>query len=228
MSITVRYFASIRERLGTDAETFELLDIVPPTVGRLYQIIGAEDVWMQKVQGHLRCAVNHEFVGWDHPVADGDEVALIPPVSGGVGPISSDDERFVMTTDALDPSAVRGLVSGLDRGAIVTFEGTVRDHTGDRDVSYLEYDAYPEMALKKLSEVAAEAQEKFPGVSVAIHHRWGRLELGESAVCTAVSHAHRRLAYEASAFVIDRLKEVVPIWKKEVSPNGEEWIGQGP
>ncbi len=227
MTITVRYFAGIREKFGRETDELSLADLSSPTAEGVLEYLSDESEWLLGAKRHLRCAVNLEFVSWEHELKDGDEIAFIPPVSGGVD-LKSEDGRFLLTKQPLDPMAVRELVRGPDKGAVILFEGSVRDHTGDRIVSFLEYDAYPEMALKSLEQCAAEARTQFEGVEVAIHHRWGRMEIGESAVVTAVSHAHRANAYEASKFVIDRLKEIVPIWKKEVSPDGEEWIGQGP
>ena len=111
---------------------------------------------------------------------------------------------------------------------MVCFTGRVRDHTGDHDVSYLEYDAYPAMALEKLAQAVDESVERWPATRSAIHHRWGRLEIGEAAVVVATSSPHRAEAFAACQYIIDRLKEIVPIWKKEVSPEGEEWVGFGP
>lgn len=172
------------------------------------------------VRNHLRVACNLDFVSWDHPLANGDEVAFIPPVSGGSG-------RYVVTTEPLSLDAVVGLVRRPDAGAISTFSGCVRDHTGDRKVARLEYDAYVPMAELKLQETGETAEGRWP-VRVAIHHRHGALEVGDLAVVIAVSSPHRAEAFEACRFVIEQLKREVPIWKKEVSPDGAEWVGRGP
>ena len=155
------------------------------------------------------------------PPEDGDELAFIPPVSGG-----SDDPRFAMTTAPLTLDAVIALVERPEAGAVATFTGVVRNHTKERKVVRLEYDAYVPMAERKLRETAEKAEERWP-VRVAIHHRHGSLEVGELAVVIAVSSPHRAEAFDACRFVIEELKREVPIWKKEVSPDGEEWIGRG-
>ncbi len=219
MHVRVRYFAQLREIVGRADET---LVFEPGTSARtLFFQIAEEHPRLRGLEPHLRVAVNHDFADWDTALAAGDEVAFIPPVSGGSG------ARFVLTTDPLDAAVVRDLVARREAGAIAVFEGVVRDHTGDREVDWLEYDAYPEMVVAKLRETAGRAAEQWP-VEVAIHHRWGRLEIGETAVVIAVSSAHRRDAFRACEWVIDTLKEVVPIWKKEVSPDGSEWKGRGP
>ncbi len=224
MSIRIRYFAILRERLGLEDEEIELAELgFEPTVRSVFHhCIVRREADLAKRETHLRAALNHEFVSFDAPVAEGDEIAFIPPVSGGSDPL------FAIGKEPLVPQDVRNLVAHDAAGAICLFEGIVRDHTGDRDVEYLEYDAYAEMALSKLEETADAAIGKWPGIRVAIHHRYGRLEIGECAVAIAVASAHRADAFAACQWVIDTLKEEVPIWKKEVSPNGDEWVGWGP
>ena len=244
MSIELLYFAAVRESTGKAGEHVELADLgADPTVGSLWGWLGERYEAAGRWKPVVRVAVNQDFVGDEHPLKDGDEVALIPLVSGGSGDTSktaddADDEgskeyveregRYVVTKATLDPRAVEALMHRLDAGAVVTFQGTVRDHTGERKVERLEYEAYEQMALAKLVETGDEAEEKWPGVLAAVHHRHGVLTLGEVAVVVCVSSPHRKAAFEACAFIIDRLKEVVPIWKKEVSPDGTEWVGWGP
>ena len=151
---------------------------------------------------------------------DGAEVGLIPPVAGGA-------PRVGLGEDVLDAAAVARTVSRAEAGAVVVFEGVVRNHAQGRAVSYLEYEVYPEMALAKLRQVIAEVESEFPECACAIHHRFGRLEVGECAVVIAVSSAHRAPAFAACARAIDRIKEIVPIWKREVGPDGESWVGMG-
>jgi molybdopterin synthase catalytic subunit len=238
MSIELLYFAAVRESTGKAGEQVDLDELGDaPTVGALWSWLGARYEAAKRWKPVVRVAVNQEFVGDAHPLCDGDEVALIPPVSGGSGREEADntqqrhverDGRYVITRESLDPRAVEELMHRLDAGAVVTFQGTVRDHTGERLVERLEYEAYEQMALAKLVETGDEAEAKWPGVLAAVHHRHGVLTLGEVAVVVCVSSPHRKAAFEACAFIIDRLKEVVPIWKKEVSPDGTEWVGWGP
>jgi len=235
MKLMIRYFGGIRERLGTDCEALEVRAAGDgaPTVDDLWRTIMDAHPQLQGLRGSTRVAVNREFAADSTVLHPDDELALIPPVSGGVDlpaqPAEAADPSgaFLMTDRPLDAEAVRAFVTRPQAGAIVVFEGVVRDHTGARKVSYLEYETYLQMARDKLVECAAEVQARWQTVAIAIHHRYGRLEIGEKAVVIAVSSPHRAAAFEACAFTIDRLKEVVPIWKKEVSPDGDEWVGMG-
>ena len=163
--------------------------------------------------------VNEEYVEPDHVLKDGDELAIIPPVSGG------DLKAFNVTDAELDPRAVEALVAGPGEGAIVTFIGTVRDHARGRTENLLEYEAYVSAAEKMLARVGDEAREQWPEVRIAISHRTGSLHPGEASVVIACASPHRDEAYAASAFAISRIKEIVPIWKKEHYDDGETWVG---
>ncbi len=132
---------------------------------------------------------------------------------------------FRITTERIDPEAVRSLVEHDGAGAIVLFHGVVRNRAlSGRQVTHLDYEAYPEMAEEKMSEIGREIKERYDVKQVAIVHRVGRLALGEPSVVIAVSSARRRSAFEASEYAIDRLKEIVPIWKKEIGPDGQSWV----
>jgi molybdopterin synthase catalytic subunit len=131
---------------------------------------------------------------------------------------------FAITTDPLDPGPLVAAVRRDDAGAIALFFGVVRNENMGRRVQYLEYDAYPEMALKKMREVADEVRAKFPIAEIGVMHRIGRLEIGETSLLVAVSSGHRREAFEACHYAVDRIKQIVPIWKKEVWDDGSEWI----
>jgi molybdopterin synthase catalytic subunit len=174
--------------------------------------------WLRRV---ARPAVNLEYVSWEHPLTDGDEVAFIPPVSGGS---PTDGCVLCEITEApLEPDQLVRLVERPEAGAVVTFAGVVRNHSRGRTVLYLEYDAYRPMAQRKMREIADEAARRWE-CRIALQHRVGRLEIGEASVLIAVSSAHRGTAFEACRFAIDTLKENVPIWKKEVWEGGEVWI----
>ena len=220
--ITIRYFAVFRETLGVSEESVSLDDLSTPSVHGVWEYVVAASEKFRDRERFVRFAVNREFADLDTKLEPGDEVALIPPVSGG------SDAMFAVTSSELDVARVVNLVRRPESGAVVTFEGVVRDHTGDRDVEYLEYEVYEEMALEKLREVADRISKNFEDVRIAIHHRFGRLQIGDCAVVIAVSSPHRADAYAASQQTIDALKEEVPIWKKEVSPDGDEWVGWGP
>ena len=229
MSITLLYFASVREALGCTSQSLPLHELHTQDTDGLWRWLHAQHPKLASWQSHLRLAVNEAFVEGNAPLKQGDTVALIPPVSGGQGKTLKDPSGyFSVTTERLDREAVESLVEHDGAGAVVLFTGRVRNATGERAVDYLVYEAYEAMALKKLKDTADEAIARWPDIRVAIAHRYGRLEVSDAAVVIAVSSPHRAQAYEASQYVIDRLKQVVPIWKKEVSPDGSEWIGMGP
>ena len=173
------------------------------------------------ISGSLQVAVNAEYAPRDASLRDGDEVALIPPVSGGSG------DLFRIVTEAIAVDALQDRVRAPGDGAVVTFSGTVRNRTGDVETSYLEYEAYPEMAERVMARLAEEARERWPVGRIGILHRVGRLEIGEISILVSVAAGHRREAFEACHHLVDRLKEEVPIWKKEVGPDGQYWV-EGP
>jgi MoaE-MoaD fusion protein len=209
MVVQVRLFAGLRERAGWSQREVEGVDTVA-------------DVWPTLALGDeppgLLYAVNHEYADRDRPLADGDEVALIPPVSGGA---------FRLTDQPIEPSSVVEEVADPRAGAVATFLGTTRVESRGRTVHFLDYEAYGGMAEKVMAELAEGLQAKHDLCAVAIIHRTGRVEIGEISVAIAVSAPHRAAALAACAEAIDTLKETVPLWKKEVYEGGEEWIGRG-
>lgn len=222
MLVRMLYFAAARERVGQTEETLELE--AGTTVAGLLDHLERRAPELGRLRRHLRVAVNEAFVrDLARVVEDGDVVALIPPVAGGAG-----DPRVAVTDAPLDAARVEALVRGPDRGGVVTFTGTVRDHTGEHRVVRLEYEAYASMAEAVLTSICAEAADRWPGVRVAVHHRVGVLEIGDAAVVVATSAPHRAEALAACAHVIDRLKEDAPIFKKEVRADGSIWVGLGP
>jgi molybdopterin converting factor subunit 1 len=211
MRIGVRLFAGLRELAGTRATEVELPE--GATAG---------DVWQALELGSeppgLLIAVNKSYVGRDSVLVPGDEVALIPPVSGGAFRLSEEPLSL--------EDAVREVASD-DAGAIATFTGTTRAHSRGREVIRLEYEAFEGMAEAEMERIAASLKERHALVDVAIHHRVGVVGIGETSVVIAVSSAHRADALAACAEAIDTLKGSVPLWKKEIYVGGEEWIGQG-
>jgi molybdopterin synthase catalytic subunit/molybdopterin converting factor small subunit len=209
--IRVRLFAGLRERVGTGENEMEL-----PERARV------SDVWdllqIGEEPAGLAYAVNREYVGRDHALADGDELAVIPPVSGG---------SFRLTEQPIDIPAVMREAEDEAAGAVASFVGTVRRRSRDRDVLYLEYEAFEGMAEQVMADLAAALGAKFELCRVAITHRVGRVEVGEASVAIAVSAPHRQDALAACTEAIDTLKQTVPLWKKEVYEGGEEWIGRG-
>ncbi len=211
MEVTVRLFAGLRERAGSAERRLELPD------GS-----SVADIWPALALGDepagLLYAVNREYAGSDRPLVDGDEVALIPPVSGGA---------FRLSDQPLSLEAVTADVADERAGAIATFTGTTRIESRGRTVVHLEYEAYEGMAEQVMAEIAAGLRERYELCNVAVHHRIGRVGIGETSVVIAVSAPHRHDALAACRDAIDQLKERVPLWKKEVYEGGEEWIGRG-
>jgi molybdopterin synthase catalytic subunit/molybdopterin converting factor small subunit len=211
MRIRVRLFAGLRERLGMGENEMELPE------GAL-----ASDVWELLELGPepagLAYAVNRQYVDRDHPLVDGDELAIIPPVSGGA---------FRLVEGPIDVQAVIAEVTTPEAGAIASFVGTVRARSRERDVHHLEYEAYEGMADEVMEQLASALKLKYDLCEVAMAHRVGRVEIGEASVAIAVSAPHRQDALAACTEAIDTLKNTVPLWKKEVYEAGEEWIGRG-
>ena len=219
MRVQVLYFAVVRERLGRDDETVELP--AGATAADLMEALTRRHEALAGLRGALKVAVNEVFAPLDHPLADGDVVALIPPVAGGAGLYRVSDEPL-----SLD-EVVRAVTSE-EHGGVVTFTGVVRRHSRGKRIVRLEYEAYRPMAERALAEIGAQLAVEQPGVRVAVVHRVGTLAVGETAVVIATSAPHRAAAFDACRAAIDRLKQAVPIWKKEIAEDGEEWIGLGP
>jgi molybdopterin synthase catalytic subunit len=209
--VRVRLFAALRERAGSGSVEIEL-----PDDSRVGDVWGALDLG-DEPPGIL-FAVNRAYADRNASLVAGDEVALIPPVSGG---------SFRLVEGPLSLEAAVDEVRGDGVGAIATFLGTVRDRSRGRDVLHLEYEAYEGMAEGVMADLATRLIERHGLSGVSIHHRVGRVDLGEASVVIAVSAPHRAEALAACKEAIDELKGSVPLWKKEVYEGGEEWIGQG-
>ncbi len=216
MRVRVRLFAVYREAVGSSVLELKADGIAHPA-----------SVWEHLVRRYPRLqglpfprfAVGDEYVPEDFPLREGDEVALIPPVSGGA-------EVFVDLVE--DPIRVEELIGRVEHphaGAVVLFLGTVRQNAEGPQVVYLDYEAYGELARREMVRIAQEILERWPALRVAMVHRTGRLEVGEVSVAVAVSAPHRKEAFEAARYAIDTLKVRVPIWKKEVWTVGARWVG---
>ena len=219
MRIRVLYFAVFRERIGVDDESIELAD--GATVRDALGVLEARYAPIAKLRGKYRVAVEHELVDDTHVLADGAELALIPPVAGG-------GHHVILTDHALSLDRCIAAVRGEGMGGIVTFTGMVRLHSHGATIDHLEYEAYPAMALKVMTKLCEEIEAEIAGARVAVEHRVGRLAVGDVAVVIAAAAPHRAEAFAACRAMIDRLKDRVPIWKKEVSTDGEQWVGLGP
>ena len=217
MKAKVRLFARLAELAGTRETEVELGEGL--SVAEAFDALCRRFPEMADLAGSLMYAVNAEYVSPDHPLRAGDELALIPPVSGG-----GFEGLFEVTAEPLDPQRLIERVRRGESGAVAVFLGVVRDNSRGRRVLYLEYDAYPEMATRVMREIAEEAMARWPITDIAMQHRTGRLEIGETSLLIAVSSPHRREAFEACHHLVDRFKEVVPVWKKEVWEDGEVWI----
>jgi len=222
MYVEVLYFAVLRERLRRDGERVELP--AEATVGDALAAIGARYPEIAGLLPQVQAAVNRSVVPAAHRLADGDELALLPPVEGGSAP----GRRIAVLATPLALSEVVQVVEGTERGGLVTFSGVVRRQGHHGEVVRLIYEAYVEMAEQVLAEIAEEMEREWRGVRVAIHHRVGALAVGETAVVIAAAAPHRAEAFEACRAAIDRLKQRAPIWKKEIGTHGEEWLGHCP
>jgi molybdopterin synthase catalytic subunit/molybdopterin converting factor small subunit len=209
MRVTVRLFAGLREQAGWSQRELE-------------DVARVRDIWPELGLGGeppgLLYAVNRTYAEADQELADGDEVALIPPVSGG---------SFRLSEEPLDLAAAVAEVANERAGAIATFVGTTRIDSRGRTVQHLQYEAYEGMAEDVMKRIAADLKSRYDLCEIAIHHRVGLVGIGETSVVIAVSAPHRHDALAACRDAIDTLKETVPLWKKEVYEGGEEWIGRG-
>jgi molybdopterin synthase catalytic subunit len=209
VKVTVRLFAGLRERAGWSERELDGIS----RVGDVWPALG-----LGPEPGGLLYAVNKEYAQPERELAEGDEVAVIPPVSGG---------SFRLSAEQLSLDAVVDEVRSERAGAIATFVGTTRVESRGRVVEHLDYEAYEGMAENVMAEIAAALKQRYDICEIAIHHRTGRVEIGDASVVIAVSAPHRQDALAACRDAIDTLKEQVPLWKKEVYEGGEEWIGRG-
>ena len=223
MKVQVRLFARYREAAGRDRVEIELPE--GGTVETAWDAVTSRFPALSVYRPFTLFAVDQDYVPADRALRHGDELCLFPPVSGGSAAAPTPDLVELTETTLSEPAMMAAVEDG-GAGAIVLFSGVVRDQTGGRRVKFLEYEAHGPMALGKMREIAAAARARFPGIrKIAIAHRIGRLEIGESSVLIAVSTAHRGEAFEACRYAIDTLKETVPIWKKEYFEDGEVWVG---
>ena len=221
MQIRILFFGVLKDLVGRSTDIIDL-----PEGTRVKDVLSHYVRLAPRIEAvlpSLACSVNEEYAGVDRRLAAGDEVALLPPVSGGATALSKGDGEVRIVRE---PIATQSALSALKRpedGAAVVFEGVVRDNTRGRRTLYLDYEAYEPMALKQMEGLAAGARERFAVRGISIIHRLGRLEIGETSVLIVVASAHRGAAFEACRWIIDTLKKTVPIWKKEYFEDGAVW-----
>jgi molybdopterin synthase catalytic subunit len=221
MRVSIRLFAVLRERAGSDRIEVSL-DGDSATLADLRRAIAAQHPALEPLLSVVRIAVDEAFATEQTSVSAASDVALIPPVSGGSG-----QGPFEVREDPIALDEVERAVRHGGAGAVVGFAGTVRDHTGSHRVSALEYEAYVPMAEKYLAQIGGEVGDRYVGARVAILHRIGKLDVGEVSVVIAVATPHRADAFEGCRHVIERLKQDVPIWKREIRTDGSVWVGVG-
>jgi len=224
MQITISLFAAHRETVGAPTVTVT----VPPgtTAGEVWDLLAVRHPALRRLPPPTAVAVNDAVHPATHPLADGDRVALLAPVSGGAADRGAAGNPILdLVREPIRVDALLDAVRHPGAGAVVLFLGTVREHSRGRDVERLEYEAYEALARAEMARIASHAVERW-GVRIAMVHRLGTLDIGEISVAIVVAAPHRRDAFEAGRFAIDTLKQTVPIWKKEVWAGGAEWIGQ--
>jgi molybdopterin synthase catalytic subunit len=221
MKVNVLFFGIARDLTGLAQEQIELPE--GENLDGLWRCFEARFPRLGSIADSLLLAVNQEITKRSTPLHDGDEVAFLPPVSGG-----ADGDFFRITRDVIPVGELAQQLRASEDGAVVVFEGVVRNHSRGRATLRLEYEAYEPMAIRKLEEIGREAKQKFTIDRIGMIHRLGRLEIGETSVAIVVTAEHRGAAFAACQYAIDRLKQVVPIWKKEFFADGAVWAkGEG-
>jgi molybdopterin synthase catalytic subunit/molybdopterin converting factor small subunit len=223
MRVRVLFFGQLKEIVGRGEDYAELVD--GARLEDLFASYGQRYPRLAGFRHSVVASVNQSFADWASPLAMGDEVAFLPPVSGGAGtPAVARSEAVIeLVRERIQTGEISARLKAPEDGAIVVFEGIVRNESQGRRTLYLEYQAYEAMALKQMGVIAAAMRSQFGADSVALVHRLGRLEIGETSVLIAVTSAHRRAAFEACRYGIDTLKRTVPIWKKEYFEDGAVW-----
>jgi molybdopterin synthase catalytic subunit len=223
MRVRVLFFGRLKDIVGTGEQQAELSE--GARVEDLFERYGTSFPELVKFRASVVASVNQEFAEWRAPLSPGDEVAFLPPVSGGSIPAEAmvEENLCALVRTTIETTEIVAQLKAPPDGAVVVFEGIVRNHSGGRSTLYLEYEAYEAMALAQMREIGAAMLEKFPIRRYAMVHRLGRLEIGETSVLIVVCSAHRAAAFDACRFGIDTLKRNVPIWKKEFFDDGAVW-----
>jgi len=219
IKITVLLFGQAREMVGESTVEVEVGE--PATVESAFAVLKARHPKLAQMERSLLFAVNEEYAAREDRLSENDRLAVLPPVSGGT---PEGEDVFEITREPIDITGLRARVLEGASGAVVIFDGVARNNTKGRATLFLEYEGYTEMALRTLQQIGSEARERWPINHIGIIHRLGRVEITESSVVIIVASAHRRVAFEACHFAIDRLKKIVPIWKKEYFEDGAVWV----
>jgi len=219
MRVRVLLFAALREAVGQKQLELELP--ADSTLAELVTRLEGEHAVLARYRGRLLVSLNEERAPFETQLGEGDEVALLPPVSGG-------SERAWIDAQPLSMDALLAEVSGPMMGGVVTFTGIVRNQARGAEIDHLEYEAYAPMAERELRKIRDAVCARWPAVRIALAHRVGRLAIGEAAVMIAAAAPHRAEAFEACRFAIDTLKKSAPIWKKEFATSGAYWVEENP
>jgi molybdopterin synthase catalytic subunit/molybdopterin converting factor small subunit len=221
MQVRVLFFGQLKELVGFGDEWTEVSD--GARVEDLFQRYGRKFPKLGEFRASVAASINQEYAGWRDGLSNGDEIAFLPPVSGGEAAPAPVPDPFQFVRDPIHAAPFVHSIAAPEDGAVIVFEGIVRNNWRGRRTLYLEYEAYEPMALAKIRQIGADAREKFRIHAIAIVHRLGRIPVGETSVLIAVSSPHRAAAFEACRFAIDTLKSTVPIWKKEFFTDGSVW-----
>ena len=217
--ITTLLFGQAREWVGSS--NLDLTLDAPATVESAFAVLKSQHPRLADMERSLLFAVNEEYASQSHPLSDGDRLAVLPPVSGGE---ENSRDIFEITREPIDIADLRARLLEGDSGAVVIFDGVARNNTKGRRTLYLEYEGYEPMSIRTMEQIGREVHERWPINRVGVIHRLGRIETTESSVVIVVTSAHRKIAFEACHYAIDRLKKIVPIWKKEYFEDGAVWV----
>lgn len=226
MQVNVLFFGALKELAGKSAQSIELPN--GATVERLLSLIMQEIPVLKPYSRSMAISVNQEYALPGRVLNDQDEVGLLPPVSGGSETAHSEKNRVFIVREKIDSEKIVASMKAPSDGAVVTFDGIVRDNSRGRHTLYLDYEAYEEMAYRELVKLVEGAIAQFQIRDAVVFHRLGRLDIGETSVLIVVAAAHRGPAFEACRWIIDRLKKTIPIWKKEYFEDGAVWADGEP
>lgn len=227
MTVKVLFFGQLKDVTGRSEDRLDLAE--GAHLDGVFRHYAEKFPKLGEMARSIVLARNHEFAALSSPVSDGDEIAFLPPVSGGASPWTHEiadpaGHFFALTRQPIDSRALAELVRRDEDGAVIVFEGVVRNNSKGRTTLFLDYECYEAMAIRKIAEIGREIAASMPIGHIAMVHRLGRMEIGEASVSIVVSSPHRKAGYEASLEAINRLKKLVPIWKKEHFADGEVWV----